>query len=434
MSVHTRREITWKVKQTRYDAETDEVETFFAASQRLVTSSEKRYRQILAKHPDAKVKVLGHETRWREGSRNRSRTFDRRKDADAFDANTRRASQLGEEVPARIESETLENFYARDLAVRQHSKARRTLDIEKGLYLAHIHPYLGFMPLRHFDEEGMERWQTDRLAAGAGAESIAKSGKLLSRLFKKAVRQKKMTRNPMDGLEKPKVKSERVPPASVEQVERIRAWFLERDRLGDATLVSLMAYGTLRVGEALALQCEDFSQGDRLWISHSLEDDGTLKSTKTETEGLILLPGPVAEDLLAWRRESGIVRGLFFPRAKDGMGWTKTDRNNWNRRYFKPACEAAGLVIPPKNLRHTSASLRIASGKRPTEVAEEMRHSLAVSIDVYQRLMREFEGQPVRPMDDVIRDARLRTYAEHADAKDGSDEFIGSTQKERETA
>lgn len=346
------------------------------------------------------------EVRWREGSRNRSRTFDRKADAQSFDAKVRRQGQLGESVPTRVGSDTLAEFFIRWLANRQHSIAPRTLKIYEELFKAHALKQIGFAPLTSLTPERMEDWQAERLSAGAGKEAIAKTGRLLNQVFKKAVRQGKMATNPVEGMEKPKAESPRIAPASPEKVEAIRAALLARKRTGDAVLVSLMAYGGLRVGEALALQWEDLSQGNRLWISRSLEDDGSLRGTKNGRERMVQLPEPVAEDLLAWRREIGLVQGLVFPRAKDGNGWTKTDRNNWNRRYFKPACKAAGVSIPPKNLRHSAASLMIASGMRPTEVAERLGHTLAVSVNVYQRLMREMEGQPVRSMDEMIRAAR----------------------------
>lgn len=356
-----------------------------------------------------KSKTAGKwEVRWREGSRNRSRTFDRKTDATAFDSQTRRSSQLGEAIPTRTGSETLEEFFARDFASRQHSKAARTLKLEKVLFLAHIHPFLGFVPLRQLEDEArLEDWQADRLAAGAGPGSIAKCNKLLSRLFKKAVRQRKMTRNPMDGLDKPEVSSEQKPPVPPEKIEALRSYFLSIGRMGDATLIQLWGYVGLRVGEALALRPEDIVRGEALWISHSLEDDGSMKGTKTGKEGLVPVAEPVAEDLMAWKRERGTAR-LLFGRASDGEGWTKCDRKNWNRRYFKPACEAVGLPAEtsPRDLRIAAASLYVIEGKRPTEIAETMRHSLATSIAVYQRFMKEMEGQPNRPMAGIIREAR----------------------------
>jgi integrase len=354
------------------------------------------------------------EARWREGSKNRSRTFDRKGDAQTFDAKAKRKSQMGEALPARTGGDTLEDFFLRWLAGR-HSLAPRTIKTYEELFEVHILGPLGYVPLASIDPERIEKWQSDRFAAGAGRERISKAAKLLSQVFDKAAHQGKVSRNPVTGLESPQRERKAIIPASPEKVEAIRAFLLEEERMGDATLVSLMAYGGLRMGEALALQWPDLSQGNRLWISHSLEDDGSLRQTKTGKDRLVKLPEPTAEDLLAWRRESG-PQGLVFPRAKDGYGWTKTDRNNWRRRCFLPAAKAAGWPYPPKNLRHSAASLMIASGMRPTEVAEALGHTLAVSVNVYQRLMREFEGQPIRPMDDVIREAReLRTSSEHAD-------------------
>jgi integrase len=370
------------------------------------------------------------EVRWREGTRNRGRKFDRKGDADAFWDQVKRQAQLGSAVPTRTGSTTLSEFFARWIAARQKLAPRTRLLYER-LFEVHVFDQIGYVPLSNLTPERLEDWQAERLGSGAGKEVIAKTGRLLNQLFVKAMRDGSIPRNPIEGMEKPKVETKRLPPASPQKVEELRRWFLTRERDGDAVLVSLLAYGGLRMGEAFALQWADLSQGDRLWISHSLEDDGSLKGTKNGKERLVVLPGPAAEDLLAWRREMGAA-GFVFPRAKDTKGWTLTDRNNWRRRYYSPAARAVGLEGPPKDLRHAAASLRIAAGKRPTEVAEELGHTLAVSVDVYQRLMREMEGQPVRPMDEMIREAR--THSEQAEAKQRLSPTSAQTEKVEDLA
>lgn len=53
------------------------------------------------------------------------------------------------------------------------------------------------------------------------------------------------------------------------------------------------------------------------------------------------------------------VDDLVFPAPQGGV----LRLNNWRRRVFDPACERAGLVdLTPHDLRHTAASLAIASG------------------------------------------------------------------------
>lgn len=354
----------------------------------------------------------GFEVRWREGARNRGRTFDRKGDAEAFQAHVRRQSQLGQEVPARIGTATLAESFARWLGTRQRL-APRTRDLYEELFERHVFDQLGYAPIASLTPERLEDWQAERLASGAGTEALAKTIKVLNQVFTRAEKEGKINRNPVRWLERPHTEHREITPATPKQIEAMREWFVRRKRPGDAVLVSVMAYGGLRFGEALALRWEDFSKGNQLWISRSLENDGTTRTTKNRLERPVTLPAAAAQDLLAWRNQSE-AEGLVFPRAKDGAGWTKTDRNNWRRRFFAPAAEAAGLeTFPPKNLRHSCASLMIAAGRPSTEVAEALGHSLVVSQRVYQRLLREMKDQPVRTVDEMI--AEARTSGEHAD-------------------
>jgi integrase len=61
---------------------------------------------------------------------------------------------------------------------------------------------------------------------------------------------------------------------------------------------------------------------------------------------------------------------------------------NWRRRVFDPACRAAGLVdVTPHDLRHTAASLAIASGANVKAVQQILGHaSAAMTLDVYAGL------------------------------------------------
>jgi hypothetical protein len=93
--------------------------------------------------------------RWRDGTRNRSRTFDLKKDALAWDAEVRRRRQLGTLSSLDAGSETLDEFfvdvwaptYAVDLApkTRKHCAT---------LYDRHVGPFLGSTPLRTLTPQG----------------------------------------------------------------------------------------------------------------------------------------------------------------------------------------------------------------------------------------------------------------------------------------
>jgi integrase len=84
-----------------------------------------------------------------------------------------------------------------------------------------------------------------------------------------------------------------------------------------------------------------------------------------------LCQGKGPEDLLFTAPEGGVLR----------LG-------NWRRRVFDPACRAAGLVdVTPHDLRHTAASLAIASGANVKAVQQMLGHaSAAMTLDVYAGL------------------------------------------------
>src|SRR3954469_7449416 len=82
--------------------------------------------------------------RWREGDRNRSRDFDRKRDAEAFDAELRRRRRLGELDLLDAGTQTLTKF-AREWwrVYASVNLARKTLEVYADLWDRHILPRLG---------------------------------------------------------------------------------------------------------------------------------------------------------------------------------------------------------------------------------------------------------------------------------------------------
>lgn len=351
-----------------------------------------------------RTKMGKWEVRWREGTRNRSRTFDRKADAARFDGEARRLSQLGGIVPRRVGGTTLGDF-AEGWLERKQDLAPKTLRTYAQLLDCHVEPYLGHLPLTELRPQMLDRWQHERLAGGAGREAIAKASKLLAQILDRAVALELVTYNAARTLERPRAEPRIATPATPDQVEEIRGWFLERERLGDATLVSVLAYVGPRPMEALALRWEDRS-GDRLLVERALTD-GAVKTTKTRHRRVVEIPGPVAQDLAEWKLALGARRGLVWPRRSDGRPWRQGNWDNWRRRQFDKATEAVGLEdFRPYDLRHTAASLAIAAGRPLTEVAAQLGHSPEVSARTYAHLIELARGKPVRPVEEWIRAAR----------------------------
>jgi hypothetical protein len=119
--------------------------------------------------PDGSVRWR---VRWRDGGRGsvaRSRRFDRKADAVAFDDELRRRRRLGDLGILIGSHETLDQYVAETWA-RTHAVtlAPRTAKTYAVLYDLHIGPYLGPMKLSQLTPELVARWQADRIAAGAG--------------------------------------------------------------------------------------------------------------------------------------------------------------------------------------------------------------------------------------------------------------------------
>jgi Phage integrase, N-terminal SAM-like domain len=166
------------------------------------------------------------EVRWREGVRNRSRTFDRKSDALQFEAEVRRIRQLGGIVPSRTGGLTLgeaaEQWFdeKRDLAAKTRFEYAKTLD-------RHVEPFLGHLPLTEIRPLLLNEWQQQRLAAGAGKEAIAKAGKLLRQILSRAVALELLASNAALTLQHPRTHARQPTIATPEQVEAIRSWFLD---------------------------------------------------------------------------------------------------------------------------------------------------------------------------------------------------------------
>jgi hypothetical protein len=84
------------------------------------------------------------EARYREGRRNRSKTFDLEEDARAFDDEARARRQRGEHIRRGSDTPTLEDFAAEWMARRRAAGlAEATLETNRRIYEKHVDPYLG---------------------------------------------------------------------------------------------------------------------------------------------------------------------------------------------------------------------------------------------------------------------------------------------------
>lgn len=361
------------------------------------------------------------EVKYRDAGRLRSKSFKTKGKAQSWDRDTRRRQETGQAVVRRQDVPTLREFGNRWLAARKLEDSTRAKYAE--WLQVHVYPELGDRPLVDLRPRLLAEWQERRLAEGAGPAVLGKAQGLLGRILKKAVLPHEYLEvNPVDALDPPAYDKREHRWITAAEVEALRGWYLERDDIRSATLVSILAYVGIRPQDALALEWTHV--GKKLTVIQKNSDGVILQGSKTG-EGYkrkVHLPQAVAADLKEWRA-AGSGSGLVFPRFTDGAPWTKNDYDNWRSKYkrksksqpatrplaacFKLAADDVGLgqSLKPYDLRHTAASLCAAAGWTHVEVAHQLGHSPEVSMRTYQHLIDAKPGER-RSVEDYIREAR----------------------------
>ena len=349
--------------------------------------------------------------RWREGHQNRRRTFDRRRDAELWNAEVRRRRQLGTLHTLDAGAETLDDYVVGTFTLAHMTTlARATREHYAATYDRHIAPDLGNTALRDITPETVARWQAARLSAGAGPVAVRRAMDLLGTILQRAVEGQRITTNPARLVRRARLpRREEVIALSPIQIEAMRGYLLgggSEHPQRDATLVALLGYSGLRPGEALALRWGDIRE-NTLLVQRSASY-GEVKSTKTGATRAVRLLAPLRQDLAAWSLASGRpdAGALLFP-ADDGGIWSKAAYQSWRRRAFARAVGAAGIEhARVYDLRHSFASLLLHEGRSVIDVARQLGHDARLTLTRYGHVIDDLDGEPQRSAEDAIRAAR----------------------------
>jgi integrase len=330
--------------------------------------------------------------RWREHGRNRSRTFDRRPDAEAWDREVKRRQQLGPLATQQLTDRGLtlgEWIVERWMPEHGVTLEQSTRDRYANVHALHVAPELDDVPLSAITVSVLRRWQARLIAAGMAPGSIHKCRTFLSSVLRHAAESEAIPANPLSLVRAPRAEHrEQVLPLAPGTVERIRA-ALDVER---AAIVSVLAYAGLRPGELRALRWGDVRERTIL-VQRGADPTGKAKATKTRAVRTVRLLAPLAADLKEWRMASGRPgdTALVFPSAT-GEGWTKDEWDVFRRRAWSTASKRSGLASVPRpyDLRHSFASLLLAEGRTVHYVAAQLGHSPVLTLSTYGHLIAEY--------------------------------------------
>jgi integrase len=315
--------------------------------------------------------------RWYEDGVERSRSFERRADALAFDEAKRRAKRLGAFAPGEPSRERfgewLETWWRREAPTWAAStRMERGYRIDKW-----IEPYLGTVRLADLGPGRVRDWRAQVLADGASPGTANAARSILSSILGAAVSDGRLPSNPILGIRDLPVAVSRPHALTPLEIERIRV-ALSSDR--DVVMVGLMAYAGLRPSEVTALTWG--SVGGRVTVDRAYTH-GQLKGTKTHQRRSVAIPAPLADDLARYREQvEGDPAHLVAPALgrpdrrlrNPDLATAFLNAGNWRGRTWVAACAEAGVRAAPYDLRHSYASLLFHEGQGIREVMLAMGH------------------------------------------------------------
>ncbi|MCW2953213.1 MAG: site-specific integrase [Conexibacter sp.] len=323
-----------------------------------------------------------------------------------------------------------------------HLSARTQIDYQRHLQVR-ILPALGEMRLVDLNSGAVARWVDATLAGGCTPVQLAKAMRVLSQCMRRAT-QRGLTPygDPVAGVTPPARPRRRRPrPLSVEQIEALRLFFLERVNdwnrpraaLRSATIVSVLAYGGLRPSEAFGAKIGDVDLDARgIWVRDVYAAAHREEDSKTGWPRFAPLPDEAVSDLEIWLTvSSGGRRDWLLPSQLGKVGASTYNSWAWTlrevsaimaERYPEWAHEFSALR--PYALRHSCASNRIRGGDPIVEIAEDLGHSPATLLASYAHVVRAARRHRPASIAEQIRHAR-GVYDTHTPSLALRDHLLG---------
>ena len=307
-----------------------------------------------------------------------------------------------------------------ELDIKTRGSGNKTISEYEDTVTRYVKPYIGHHSLKKLTSLQCRNWLVELTRKGFTPNMRKRAIRVFSVAMSAAVRADLITRNPLQGVPRPKVNRRHISPLSPDQcVELFK--HCQTHRLGQLIIVAALT--GLRKGELFALDWSDVNLRERvITVRRSLEEVRgklALKSPKTAAGRRAVLIDEVVRAALVKRMDTAIAEGLppaecpiVFPNNIGGH----LRGNNFDRNVWYPIREAAGLpkTIRFHDLRHTQASLMLAAGVHPKVVQERLGHSdISLTLNTYSHLLNGLQAEGVEKMAKLIQVSQ--TAADEAD-------------------
>ena len=321
--------------------------------------------------------------RWRDPSgRQRKKSFGRRVDAQRWLDQMRAETHRGQYVDPAGGRLRLGPYALTWMAGQGHLKPSTAYRYQ-GIVNHHIVAHWGSWPLGSVTHSDVAGWIAGLSAGGLRPGSVRQIHRVFAMIMSAAVVDGRIGRSPADGVKLPR--QVRAEPRSLTSTEIGR--LATAAGPDNAPLILVLAFTGLRFGEAAGLRVRRVDFGRRrLDIREIASEVGgrvVFGTPKTHQRRTVVVP----------RSLMPLIEAASEGKSPDDHVFTSPDGStlrmrNWRSRVFDPARAAAGLHhVRPHDLRHTAASLAIASGATVKAVQSMLGHaSAAMTLDIYASL------------------------------------------------
>ena len=342
--------------------------------------------------------------RWRARHRDpagrmRSKTFTRRVDAQRWLAAVESEKARGDWLDPNLSKITVGTWARSWLAEQVQLKPATQIRYDVALR-NQILPTWEHVPLHAVSHPAITTWVQRLCESGLAPATVRYAYRVLSLLLSRAVRDGRIGRNPAEGTRLPRTHRGEMRFLDHHEVDQLARACGQYD-----LMIRLLAYTGMRWGEVAALRVRNVDlDRRRIDIVESASEAsgrvtiGTPKSHQSRWVPVpLFLANPLAEHIHDRRPMD-----LVFTGPEGGP----LRNSNFRRRVFDRATRSVDLDgLRPHDLRHTAASLAVASGANVKAVQQMLGHaSAAMTLDVYAGLF----GDDLDALGERLHEAAMR--------------------------
>ncbi|MGD8194841.1 tyrosine-type recombinase/integrase [Herbiconiux sp. P18] len=314
-----------------------------------------------------------------------SRTFDRKADAEAWEANQKRAMRLGEWINPALGKESLGSVADRWMSSRRNSVASKTLNVEGHSLRAHLPPRLRNKPINTVRPADFDTLYSDLLGTLARS-TVMRFRNTLSSLFGWAVREGLIPANVVLESKVPRGRGqdakEEIHPFTLEGLQAAYE-AMSADHPDQADVMAVLGGTGLRWGELVALRVRDVQvvPYPSFRVSRSAPDGQPIR---TITKGGHARTVPLRDDVYE------LVKARMVGRKLDDLLFVTPRGQRLNGPNWRRAVEwkKYSLGRRPHDLRHTAATVWLALGIDTKTVQSWLGHaSMTITVDRYAHFM-----------------------------------------------